>query len=45
MKFTMNPRRAYILGMWKGRRTKEGVGVEGHRELCEVFLNARTDEL
>ncbi len=44
MKFTMSPARAYILGMWKGRRTKEGVGVEGHHELCEVFLKACLDE-
>jgi hypothetical protein len=40
MKFTMSPSRAYLLGLWKGRRTKEGVGVEGHRELCEAFLKA-----
>ncbi|MCX8175438.1 MAG: hypothetical protein N3E51_04495 [Candidatus Micrarchaeota archaeon] len=44
MKFQMNPARAYLLGLWKGRRTKEGVGVEGRRELCEVFLKACLDE-
>jgi len=38
MKFTTNPNRAYLLGLWKGRRTTQGVGVEGHRELCEAFL-------
>ena len=38
MKFTMSPARAYFLGMWKSRRTAEGVGVEGHRELCTAFL-------
>jgi len=26
--------------MWKSRQTKEGVGVEGQRELCEEFLRA-----
>ncbi len=44
MKFTMSPSRAYLLGLGKGRRTKEGVGVEGHRELCEAFLKACLDE-
>lgn len=44
MKFTTNPSRAYLLGMWKSRRTREGVGVEGHRELCEAFLKACLDE-
>ncbi len=38
MKFTMSPVRAYLLGLWKSRRTKEGVGVEGRAELCEAFL-------
>jgi hypothetical protein len=44
MKFTMSPARAYLLGLWKGRRTKEGVGVEGHREVCETFLKLCLDE-
>jgi len=44
MKYSMSPSRAYLLGLWKGRRTTEGVGVEGHRELCEVFLKACLDE-
>jgi hypothetical protein len=44
MKFTMSPARMYLLGLWKSRRTKEGVGVEGHRELCEAFLRVCLDE-
>lgn len=44
MKFTMSPIRAYLLGLWKGRRTKEGVGVEGHREVCDTFLKLCLDE-
>lgn len=44
MKFTTNPARMYLLGLWKSRRTKEGVGVEGHRELCESFLKVCLDE-
>lgn len=44
MKLTMSPARAYLLGLWKGRRTKEGVGVEGHREVCETFLKLCLDE-
>jgi hypothetical protein len=38
MKFKMSPARMYFLGMWKTKRTDEGVGVEGKRELCEAFL-------
>ncbi|MCX8195091.1 MAG: hypothetical protein N3G22_03240 [Candidatus Micrarchaeota archaeon] len=44
MKFTMSPARAYLLALWKSRRTKEGVGVEGHRELCEAFLRTCLEE-
>ena len=44
MKFTTNPARAYLLGLWRGRRTKEGVGVEGHREVCDAFLKLCLDE-
>ncbi|VVC00780.1 Uncharacterised protein [uncultured archaeon] len=44
MKFTMSPKRAYLLGLWKGRRTKEGIGVEGHHEVCETFLKLCLDE-
>jgi hypothetical protein len=44
MKFNMSPVRAYLLGLWKGRRTKEGVGVEGHREVCDAFLKLCLDE-
>jgi len=36
MKFTTNPNRVYLLGLWKGRRTKEGVGVEGHRDSAQL---------
>jgi hypothetical protein len=44
MKFTMSPSRAYLLGAWKSRRTKEGVGVEGNSALCESFLKLCLDE-
>ncbi|MEM4554427.1 MAG: hypothetical protein QXT25_01080 [Candidatus Anstonellaceae archaeon] len=44
MKLVMNPTRAYILGLWKGRKTKEGVGVEGSQQLCEVFIKICLDE-
>ena len=44
MKFTMSPSRAYLLGLWKGRRTENGVGVEGRRELCEGFVKLCLDE-
>ncbi len=38
MKHKMSPARAYLLGLWKARRTKQGVGVQGRKELCEAFL-------
>jgi len=44
MKFTMSPARIYLLGLWKSRRTAEGVGVEGHRELVEAFLRLCLDD-
>ncbi|MEM4633815.1 MAG: hypothetical protein QW275_01540 [Candidatus Anstonellaceae archaeon] len=44
MKFKMNPNRAYLLGLWKSRKTKSGVGVEGRRELVEVFAKTCLDE-
>lgn len=44
MKLSMSESRAYLLGLWKSRRTKSGVGVEGRRELCEIFLKACLDE-
>jgi len=44
MKYSMSPSRAYLLGLWKGRRTAEGIGVEGRGDLCEIFLKACLDE-
>ena len=44
MKFTMSPSRAYFLGLWKSRRTASGVGVEGKRELLEIFIKLCLDE-
>lgn len=44
MKFAMSPARAYLLGMWKSRRTAQGFGVTGRRELQEVFVKLCLDE-
>ena len=38
MKIKLTPQLAYIIGLWKARRTKEGIGIEGNRGICEVFL-------
>lgn len=38
MKIKLTPQLAYIIGLWKARRTKEGIGIEGNRGVCEVFL-------
>ncbi len=39
MKIPLTPHIAYIIGLWKHRRTKEGIGVEGSREACQVFAS------
>ncbi|MCX8198338.1 MAG: hypothetical protein N3F07_04085 [Candidatus Micrarchaeota archaeon] len=44
MKFRMNPQRAYLLGLWKSRKTSQGVGVCGRQELAEAFVKVCLDE-
>ncbi len=40
MKIKFSPGLAYVLGVWCGRGTKEGVGVEGQDELRSAFLTS-----
>lgn len=38
MKIKLTPQLAYIIGLWKARRSAEGIGIEGNRGICELFL-------
>jgi hypothetical protein len=38
MKYNLTPELAYIIGLWKSRRTSEGIGIHGSTEICELFL-------
>ncbi|MCX8197358.1 MAG: hypothetical protein N3G80_03535 [Candidatus Micrarchaeota archaeon] len=44
MKFKMSPARAYLLGLWKSRKTAEGVGIEGSAPVAEAFVKVCLDE-
>lgn len=37
MKIKLTPELSYIIGLWKERRTKEGIGVYGGEELLSLF--------
>ena len=43
MKIRLTPQLAYIIGLWKTRRTKEGIGIVGGRKIVEVFLKKIID--
>jgi hypothetical protein len=43
MKIRLTPQLAYIIGLWKTRRTKEGIGIAGGRKIVEVFLKKIID--
>jgi len=37
MKIRLTPELSYIIGFWRKRRTKEGIGVEGDERHLELF--------
>jgi hypothetical protein len=37
MKHKLTPQLSYFIGLWKERRTKEGIGVYGDEELLSIF--------
>ena len=43
MKVRLTPELAYIIGLWKTRKTKEGIGVEGGPELLSAFVKGSLD--
>jgi len=38
MKISLTPKLAYIIGLWKARRTSEGIGVAGNQYIREIFM-------
>jgi len=38
MKLKLTPQLAYLIGFWKGTRTKEGIGVSGNEERLSIFV-------
>jgi hypothetical protein len=37
MKIKLTPELSYIIGLWRKARTQEGLGVEGEKDLLEIF--------
>lgn len=44
MKIRLSPELSYIIGFWRKRRTKEGLGVEGSEKFLEVFSKEVIDK-
>ena len=38
MKAKLTPKIAYLIGLWKARRTKEGIGIGGNQKICNIFI-------
>ncbi len=38
MKIRLTPQLAYVIGLWKCRRSKEGIGIEGGSYVLEAFV-------
>jgi hypothetical protein len=38
MKFKLSPEISYIIGVWKSRKTAEGIGIIGNDDITSVFL-------
>ena len=38
MKAKLTPQLAYLVGLWKHRRTRDGVGVNGGELITEIFI-------
>lgn len=44
MKIKLSPELAYIIGFWRKRRTKEGIGVYGETQYLELFSKEVLDK-
>ena len=44
MKVKLSAELAYTIGLWKARRTREGIGIVGNREIREIFIKCLLDQ-
>lgn len=44
MKVKLSSGLAYVIGLWKARRTREGIGVVGNSAMREIFIKCLLDE-
>lgn len=44
MKIKLTPELAYIIGFWRKRKTFEGVGVRGEKDMLEIFSKEVLDK-
>jgi len=44
MKVKLTPELAYTIGLWKARRTREGIGIVGNPEIREIFIKCLLDQ-
>jgi hypothetical protein len=44
MKIKLTPELAYIIGFWRKRRTREGIGIKGEKEKLEIFAKEVIDK-
>lgn len=38
MKISLTPGLAYVIGLWRARKTSEGIGIEGNQRIRDIFL-------
>jgi len=43
MKIKLTPEISYVLGLWRHRKTRNGIGVSGNEQLLAVFTKAVID--
>ncbi len=44
MKIKLSAELAYLMGLWKSRRTREGIGIVGNNDLREIFIKCLLDQ-
>ena len=45
MKIKLDPQLAYLVGLWKARRSHIGLGITGRNEILEVFVKKAIERL
>jgi len=44
MKIKLTPELSYVIGLWRKARTSEGLGVQGGKDILEVFTKEALDK-